>query len=287
MLKSCSFTLAVLLVSIPVRPVSAQEDCEGCKDLTYLSRMPSYSLSTRDESEFNEFTFFDGAKMSRKEGRLFKLTYNLKEDATRASSLQIRRNYANALRKAGGTVFNENKCEGEKCGDWDGWEFLAGKLKNAGKEVWVHVTPRNDGVWYELTAMEVGEMKQDVSVSADDMSAALGSEGHIALYINFEANKATILPDSQGVIDEIHKLLSSNESLKVALEGHTDNTGDAKLAQKLSEDRAKAVQAALVKKGIAKPRIATRGFGPKKPIADNSSEEGRAKNRRVELVKVE
>jgi outer membrane protein OmpA-like peptidoglycan-associated protein len=149
------------------------------------------------------------------------------------------------------------------------------------------VNPQTEGGWYELTVCERGEMKQDVEVSADQMQSALDADGHIALYIQFDTNKAVIKPESKSVIDEIVKLLGNKADLKVSIEGHTDSTGDPKKAKKLSEDRAMAVVTALTKAGVDKKRLKTAGWGATKPIADNDSDEGRAKNRRVELVKVD
>ena len=81
-------------------------------------------------------------------------------------------------------------------------------------------------------------------------------------------------------------LLKANPKLKLSVEGHTDNTGTPEGNRKLSDARAASVKAALVAKGIEAPRLQSKGFGQDKPVADNRTEEGRAKNRRVELVKL-
>jgi len=123
-------------------------------------------------------------------------------------------------------------------------------------------------------------------LSAGDMKKALDADGHVALHINFDTDKATLRPDAGSVIDEIGKLLQSDPSLKLSIEGHTDSTGSADHNRSLSGERAASVRSALVAKGIAADRLSTKGFGPDKPVADNGSESGRAKNRRVELVKM-
>ncbi len=79
--------------------------------------------------------------------------------------------------------------------------------------------------------------------------------------------------------------MKDNPDLKIGVEGHTDNVGDPKKNKILSEDRAKAVVSAIVKQVIDASRLSASGFGHEKPIADNATDEGRAKNRRVELVK--
>jgi outer membrane protein OmpA-like peptidoglycan-associated protein len=141
----------------------------------------------------------------------------------------------------------------------------------------------NDGYNYTLTVLEVGEMVQEVS--ANDMLEALNKDGYIALYINFDSGKAEIKPETEGTIGQIIALLEGNPGLKVGIEGHTDNVGTPAANKALSEQRAKAVAAAVVKGGIDAARLVAVGWGQEKPIADNRGEEGRAKNRRVEIVK--
>ncbi|HUP90883.1 MAG TPA: OmpA family protein, partial [Solimonas sp.] len=84
---------------------------------------------------------------------------------------------------------------------------------------------------------------------------------------------------------EVAKMLKSAPDLKLEVGGHTDNVGQPAANQKLSEARAQAVQAALVAQGIAAARLSAKGYGDTRPVADNRSEDGRAKNRRVELTK--
>ena len=104
--------------------------------------------------------------------------------------------------------------------------------------------------------------------------------------IRFDVNKAIIKPESMGVINSIYKILNDNPELKFSIEGHTDNDGDDTLNQILSENRAQSVKNMLTKMGISANRLSFKGFGESKPIADNSSAEGKANNRRVEFVKM-
>ena len=123
-------------------------------------------------------------------------------------------------------------------------------------------------------------------IDAAAMKKALDADGRIALYINFDVDKATLRPDAAAVVAEIHSLLSNDPSLRLSIDGHTDSTGTADRNRELSRQRAEAVQAALVAQGIAADRLQAQGFGPDQPLADNASEDGRAKNRRVELVRL-
>ncbi len=113
------------------------------------------------------------------------------------------------------------------------------------------------------------------------------SDGKFITYgITFDVGKATIKPESMGEINRIVQLMNENPSLKFSVEGHTDSTGNAASNQTLSEQRSQAIVARLVELGIAADRLTAVGKGQNNPIADNSTDEGRAKNRRVEFVKM-
>ena len=113
------------------------------------------------------------------------------------------------------------------------------------------------------------------------------SDGKFITYgITFDVGKATIKPESMGEINRIVQLMTENPDLKFSVEGHTDNTGKEASNQTLSEQRSQAIVDKLVELGIAKDRLTAVGKGQNSPIADNTTDEGRAKNRRVEFVKM-
>ena len=103
--------------------------------------------------------------------------------------------------------------------------------------------------------------------------------------INFDVDKATITPQSMGTLNMIVKLMQDNPDIKFEVDGHTDNTGMAAHNLVLSQQRAAAVTAQLITMGIDASRLSSKGFGDTKPMADNSTLEGKANNRRVEFVK--
>ena len=129
--------------------------------------------------------------------------------------------------------------------------------------------------------------KRMVTVTSDEMAKALAAEGHIALYgIYFDTNKSAVKPDSKATLEQIAALLKAQAKLRLGVVGHTDNVGGDLPNQKLSQRRAAAIVTALVEDyGIDESRLEASGAGMSKPVADNGTEQGRAKNRRVELVK--
>lgn len=124
-----------------------------------------------------------------------------------------------------------------------------------------------------------------VTVQASEMATAIAGSGRIALYgIYFDFNKAELKPESEPTLEQIAKLLKDNAALKLLVVGHTDNVGGFPSNMDLSQRRAAAVVAALVKRGVGKDRLAPYGVSFASPVASNKTDEGRAKNRRVELV---
>lgn len=113
------------------------------------------------------------------------------------------------------------------------------------------------------------------------------NEGRFITYgITFDVGKSVIKPESMGEINRIVTLMTENPELKFSVEGHTDSTGNAASNQTLSEARSRAIVSKLTELGIATNRLTAVGKGQSNPIADNGTDEGRARNRRVEFVKI-
>lgn len=154
-----------------------------------------------------------------------------------------------------------------------------------GKDEGVYKVKR--GAYIAVDIIEVKPMTQNmVTVSADEMAQAMTANGRVALYgIYFDTNRAEIKPESKAALDEIAKLLTNEPNLKLHVVGHTDNIGGLEPNLTLSKRRADAVVAVLIKQyGIAATRLTSNGVAYLAPVSSNASEEGRAKNRRVELV---
>jgi outer membrane protein OmpA-like peptidoglycan-associated protein len=125
-----------------------------------------------------------------------------------------------------------------------------------------------------------------VTVNAQALNEDITKTGHAAIYgIYFDTGKAVIKPESQPAMAEIAKMLAATPTLRLHVVGHTDNVGSVASNMALSKQRAEAVVNALVSDHrIAPARLIANGVGPLAPVASNAAEEGRAKNRRVELV---
>lgn len=176
--------------------------------------------------------------------------------------------------------------------------FLSAKLDRPEGAVYVSLAVAIEGFdHFKLTAkkplvlldvIETGEMEQRmVVVEAAAMAKALTDQGRIALYgIYFDTDSATIKPESAATLDEIATLLKGDAGLKLHVVGHTDNKGAYDHNMSLSARRAESVAAALTSEhGVAPARLRAAGVGMLAPVASNESEDGRALNRRVELVR--
>jgi OmpA-OmpF porin, OOP family len=257
------------------------EDAEGCKDHPMFNRMPNYHITGCDLKDFDAHKFTvensteEGAKKETVEGRYYYYTYHLDEGSPEISDLQVFRNFENALKKVNATFV------GKVVEPGNSYSFICAKVSKGNNETWIRIEAGSPE--YFITIIEREVMGQ--VIQANDMLAALNTDGYIALDILFDTGKSTIKPESRAVVEEIYTLLKINTALKISIEGHTDNIGNAPENKKLSEARSEAVMDVLIARGISKERLSSVGWGQEKPVADNRTEEGRAKNRRVEIVK--
>ena len=274
----------ILAMTFAATAAWSGEDVAGAKDHPLLTRYPD-SFITEYTKNYNATDFQVGAKgalpkVQTVEGDTTTLRYFYDSVEKQPSPLQLIRNYQNAVKQIGGSLLYERLPK-----EGDGGETTL-QVTTGGKDVWVKVIPDIFGAptqSYQLVITEVASMAQ--VVSANELLQELNKNGFVALYINFDTGKAELKHDGVAAVKEIAKLMKSNPTLKLSVEGHTDNVGDAASNKKLSEARAKSVTAAIVAGGIEAARLSAAGFGQDKPAADNRTEEGRAKNRRVELVK--
>lgn len=259
-------------------PSFSQQDVKGSKDHTLFNRMPGYRIAKYEDNEFDvikDFKDENGKKMS-VEGHYYYYNYLVQKGSEAASGPQVLRNYANAIKNAGGEVVLEDGC----C-------YVYLRLKKENQITWVRVKAYKDAGSYQVWIVEEAEMEQDIVVDAKSMMSDISTQGRVALYgIYFDFDKSNVKPESDPALKEISKLLSENPQLKLYVVGHTDNTGDYRYNMKLSQERAEAVVKILVSKyKVDSKRLTSAGIGPLAPVTTNDTEEGKAKNRRVELIK--
>jgi OmpA-OmpF porin, OOP family len=292
----CRLFLCVSLTSslLAVAQEETPTDIEGSKDHPAVKRYPGSTIVAYDEKEFETMVFpvtepaenFPG-KVKNPEGKYYRAEYQL---PAKASCTQVLRNFENAFKAAGLTVHTGKENPEGFDQSAAGWVSAEGKVKGKGGTVYLTQGCNNDPGVHTGVLMVIEEqaMAQKVEIDAGAMAAEIESSGHIALYgINFATGKAEIAPESAKVLAEIAQLLGSKPEWKLRVEGHTDNVGKPAANMKLSKDRAAAVKDYLVKKhAIAAARLTAEGYGDSKPVAPNTTDDGKAKNRRVELSKL-
>lgn len=304
-------TLFCILFSLTVMPQELEKEI-----------IPIYTGSEiryDDKIGFEELSFIVGeSKLQTSEGVLRRLFCRAPEGR---SPFEVVKNYEKSIADMGGTIIffsrNPKDIEIEKLKFQNIFaknrkdrglstyhythttfpaeitEYLVGKIKLADKDVYTIIAVGH-GAWaanehnrtfYEFITLEVEPMEMDM-ISAADIGKALSTQGRIAIYsIYFDIGESEVKAESTKALEEIAEYLNSNKAQKVIVVGHTDNTGDFDSNIKLSNERAEAVIEKLITQyNVDKMQLKPYGVGSVSPITSNSTENGRAKNRRVEIV---
>jgi len=183
-------------------------------------------------------------------------------DFPEISNVLLTTAYRDALTKGGWTIVQE------------GNSVIRAHYTQKGRNIWAMVSPEAGG--YDINVADAGVV---------DLGASLTKACHVALYgVLFDFNKSTLQPASDATLQPVATIMAADKNLKLEVQGHTDNVGNDTYNQTLSEARAKAVSVWLTQHGVAADRLTAKGYGKTKPVADNGSDEGRAKNRRVEIA---
>lgn len=274
-----SIATAILIVTA-LTSAGQTKDVAGSKDPALFTRMPGFTIDEYREQQFDayEFTVQKGNSTAKQhvEGHWMHWRYVFNPAAgTPPSRLQIARNFQNAAQRLGGKTLYD-------AGPGNDYNSTLLISRN-GTDTWVELMPR--GTAYYLLIVEVQAMQQDVVANADALKSGLTDTGHAEVPgIFFDTAKSDVKPESQPALQEVVKMLKGSPALKVWVVGHTDNVGTAEANVALSNARAAAVVKALVAAGIDARRLTPHGDGPFAPVAANKTEDGRARNRRVELV---
>lgn len=306
--RSLAVAAAVFLSLLVTSFARAQDrDIAGARDYPGIGRfggsiITGYETKDFDAVKLQAAPFKDGKPVDARtvEGRVSRIAYRT---GPGPSILEVSRNFENQLSKAGFEPLLA--CNTDDCGGipftekidvlpvpmmWvDGFDFryVAAHKRDGNADIYATVltSKNNETTYAQLVVAVVGAMDNKM-VDAAAMAKGLGDKGHIALYgIYFDTDKATIKPESAPTLAEMAKLLNGQPALNVYIVGHTDNQGSYEHNMTLSRQRAEAVATALTTGyKIARGRIKTAGLGFLSPVGSNASEEGRALNRRVELV---
>ena len=272
------FALAWLLAGAPLHAAG--------KDHALLSAMQGFEAYEKKITDFDVMVLPKGSinqapnkkyeGPTRFEGKFTELQYRGARDA---SALAIYRNHLQAIQSLGGRALTTRP---DGASDDYSWNIF--EVPRAGADAVTVLQRSNNRGFYDITIIEPAALLQTVKASA--LADQLKADGFAAMYIEFDTNKTELKADGQAAVREVVALLNQDKALKLSIEGHTDNVGDAAANRKLSMARAQAVVAAVQAQGIDVARLRAQGRGPDMPVADNRREDGRAKNRRVELVKV-
>ena len=250
--------------------------------------------------DFNKLIIYDGKVFYNAEGKVAKLKFSMKQKDTDWNQYSFDRSVDDYLKSIGAKLLGKLKLnQAQK-------EFLN---KEDDMTIYNHITgdPYNDPVRFyalnhpdgkvmfqvfsnsasgEVAVVQLAAFQQSIKApTAVEMKKEIDDKGRATLNINFDTDKATLLPDGQKAVDEIYTLLADNASLNLSIEGHTDNSGTAARNKQLSTERANTIMKSLTSKGISASRLTAVGYGSDKPLVENNSEANMAKNRRVELVK--
>jgi len=304
------FLFFLLLVSGILPPAELlARDVAGSSDYPLIGRFEGSDIAYYNTADFDTYQLITGPvrqegkvdKGQAVEGRKIRIAYHMPKGTT---IVQVARNFEAKMKQAGFDILYQ--CNAKACGlntfryttevldvpymDVDAWnyQYMAAKKSRPEGDIYATLLTSIGGdgkTRAQLIVVEEQAMENRM-VDADEMAMSIAETGSIALYgIYFDTGKASIKPESRATLAEISRLMNNHAALKLVVVGHTDNVGQFDYNMELSKRRAEAVERSLLQEyGIAADRLKSWGVGFLSPVASNQSEEGRAMNRRVELV---
>ena len=285
--KPLTLTILSLLAALSATPSLAQDNPK-CEPNPLFSRFPGEVMGNCERARFKQLEMWRAAAPDKPErnhtsykveGEFWYYFNGIDKDASglHPGRLEVRRNYENAVRAAKGTVLAVD----------------SGKV--------YYVIQRPDGDFHGIAGcgrggddcsatyhqiVRVAAMQQSVVVSAEQIAKSIADEGKAVFYgLYFDSGKSVLKPESAPTLVEMAKWLAANAANNVYIVGHTDMQGSVDSNMGLSRARAAAVVDALIKQhAVKRERLGSEGVGPYAPLSNNTSDSGRAKNRRVEMV---
>ena len=222
---------------------------------------------------------FDAKGYAVAEGAMVTTAYR-RSDGQRIEGLLLQRNYERVIREMGGRLQAVMSGQSEDRGQMKQVHLL----ERNGQRQWVMVNTWSDSNRLQLTVVTLGDAPS--ILSAAELQKQIDSQGFATLNVNFDTNKSELREADRPTLEQVVQLLKGSPALRLSVDGHTDNVGQPPANKLLSQQRAQAIVDHLVAAGIARDRLVAKGYGMEVPVGDNRSEDGRAKNRRVELVKL-
>jgi outer membrane protein OmpA-like peptidoglycan-associated protein len=272
--------LFLLLVIVPTHAAEIPEH-------SFIRPFPGSVLAENMSkyANFDSYKFYVTNEQTQKreeveiKGKKWQLLYEVRtpsgERVRDISKLEFFENYKAAALERGGKVVFE-----------DQGQMVLTIPREDGGITWCRVSGNAGLGQQELVIIDEEGFIKSLTFGPAELKEALDSEGRIILYdILFDYDQATLKQESDKQLQHIVTLLLQNPELKVEIQGHTDNEGEAEYNLNLSEKRANTVLQYLQLFGITSERLLAKGYGESQPVSSNDTEEGRAKNRRVELLK--
>jgi len=303
-------TLFVCVISNVFSAAVFAKDVSGAKDHTLISRYQGAEIKAFNEIDYDEYALgVAPVKNGKVETRAIegKIT-------TIISTFQVFKNYKSVLKQHGfekiftcttkncGNYFPKNLIAGTNSeftyntvdvynmGPQSDYRFLSGKFEKNGKPVYVSLliskNKYNKDVYVAQEIIESTEMQQEqITIDLKSLDQAINKTGKATLHgIQFEHNSAKLTADSLRVVDVLAGYLKLNSAASYFVVGHTDSSGEYAFNIKLSKSRAQTIKKSLKSKGVSEKKLFAVGVAQVAPVASNKDEQGRAKNRRVELV---
>lgn len=243
-----------------------------------LPHVEGYHINRAQYQQFNqlELSYKDSHRKQIKqavEGKHWKLTYQLIQKDSLNHRYQLSQNFIDEILRLGGKILKKKNSS------------VVFRIETTTGEVWGKASAYSSSLNIEFVEKEV--FKQVLILSSDELKTELDNFGKVILSgIYFDTAKAVLKPQSQPAINTVVNLMKKYPELQIEVQGYTDSIGSVESNQLLSEERAAAIKNVIIEAGIPSSMIISKGFGESHPVASNETQEGRSKNRRVELHRI-